>query len=163
MRYRVRDRQKVLTSFWQGWSVMVVKVLLEQMGWYSLLRVCAAGPCTCAVPLSQTEPATPAFCTLKHQSAEDLDGSGGFFTRPGAVARHLFGDAGDGLPQGRSVPVVWRRHAGCRSVWRRGWDGLLGPAQHHSISADTSNLRSSIQWGLRRALLRCITVGLKVG
>lgn len=25
------------TSFSRGWSTMVVKVLLEQMGWYSLL------------------------------------------------------------------------------------------------------------------------------
>ena len=30
--------------------------------------------------------------------------------------------------------MVGRCHAGCRSVWRRGWEGLLGPAQNLSIS-----------------------------
>ena len=66
MRYRLTDKQKALTSFWQGWSVIVVKVLLEQMGWYSLLRVCAAGPCTCTICPNKLKSGCPAICMLKH-------------------------------------------------------------------------------------------------
>ena len=55
------------------------------------------------------------------------------------------GDAGDGLPQWSAIPVLWRCHAGCGSVWRRGWDGLLGPAQNLPLSADMYDLSSSIQ------------------
>ena len=39
----------------------VVKVLLKQMGWYSLLRVCPAGPCTCTICLAMTESGCPAL------------------------------------------------------------------------------------------------------
>ena len=153
-----KGKQKAFTSFWQGWSVMVVKVLLEQMGWYSLLRVCAAGPCTCTMRLDEPKSGCTAPWTIKHCFSKRLAGTGSLFLRPCAGIRHLFGDAGDGLPQGRAVPVLGRRHAGCRSVWRRGWEGLPGPAQSLSVSANMSDFRSGIQWGLLTALLGCTTV-----